>query len=217
MVPEVSKIPFVTVDGVRLWVNFWLRIGHRSIILTFSHLAMTTARWQEVMVVRRCLTVLVPEYECEWVVYHHDGRSAVLPYPGYEVCFRIQSILSESDDQPIIQYPHPGGWLEAPFLMANWPHERSKSTCEPLVGVHFGILNSCLEVGWKVVPSYSGFGMEVEVVFLTTSKLVSWEVKTWMATSKTSFRGVKIGMAISKTPFLCQKLGWRFPKPSFEL
>jgi len=42
-----------------------------------------------------------------------------------------------------------------------------------LVGVHFGILNSCLEVGWKVVPSYSGFGMEVEVVFLTTSKLVS--------------------------------------------
>ena len=179
MVPEVSKIPFVTVDGVRLWVNFWLRIGHRSIILTFSHLAMTTARWQEVMVVRRCLTVLVPEYECEWVVYHHDGRSAVLPYPGYEVCFRIQSFFSESDDQRI--------------------------------------LNSCLEVGWKVVPSYSGFGMEVEVVFLTTSKLVSWEVKTWMATSKTSFRGVKIGMATSKTSFLCQKLGWRFPKPSFEL
>ena len=156
-------------------------------------------------------------FESWYILDYHYGRSAVLPYPGYEVCFRIQSILSESDDQRVIKYPHPGGWLEAPFLMANWPHERSKSTCEPLVGVHFGILNSCLEVGWKVVPSYSGFGMEVEVVFLTTSKLVSWEVKTWMATSKTSFKGVKIGMATSKTSFLCQKLGWRFPKPSFEL
>jgi hypothetical protein len=53
------------------------------------------------------------------VVELHDGRSAVLPYPGYEVCFRIQSLLSESDDQPVVEFPHPGGWLEAPFLMAN--------------------------------------------------------------------------------------------------
>ncbi len=140
MVPDVSKIPFVIVKRVRLCVNFWLMIDHRSIILTFSHLAMTTGRWQEVMVVRRCQTVLVPEYECEWVVYHHDGRSAVLPYPGYEVCFIVQSILSESDVQLIDEYLHPGGWLEAPFFMANWPHERSNQLMNPWLEFTFTFL-----------------------------------------------------------------------------
>ena len=49
-------------------------------------------------------------WKVERSVDYRDGRSEVLPYPGYEVYYVIQSILSESDDQRVIKYPHPGGW-----------------------------------------------------------------------------------------------------------
>ncbi len=58
-------------------------------------------------------------WKVERSVDYRDGRSEVLPYPGYEVYYVIHSILFDIDVQRVVDNPHPGGWLEAPLLMAN--------------------------------------------------------------------------------------------------
>ena len=48
-------------------------------------------------------------WKVERSVDYRDGRSEVLPYPGYEVYYVIHSILFDSDEQPLVYNPLSGG------------------------------------------------------------------------------------------------------------